>query len=89
METLPPSLEVEEEKLTNLSYVVKDGNQITRMSWAKEERDVSNAGDSESFWVLGKLRAWGLSLGPGAWGPIKGREMELVFIEPLLCAGVI
>lgn len=29
-------------------------------------------------------------LGPGARkGPIKGKEMELVFIEPLLCAGVI
>lgn len=68
---ISPFLEVEEEKLTNLSHVVKDGNQtiVNRMSWAKEERRerISIAAVFYSSWVLGTIRA----LVP--YGPHKGR----------------
>ena len=52
---------MKEERFTNLSYVVKDGNQISRMSWAKAdrgERYSSTVAGSYSSWVLGMLRAW-------------------------------
>lgn len=78
-------MEVEEERLTNLSYGVKDGNQITRMSWAegeRREREISIAVDSYSSWVLGTLRT------RVPCRPHKGREMEVVLAEPPLCAGV-